>query len=414
MLIAQWLKPVAALENTALRECLGRVLGESVYSTVNVPAHDNSAMDGWAVRASDLNPEGATQLEIESGASWAGRPWQETSVSAGHAVRIFTGALIPAGSDTVVAQEQTRLEPLTGQLTILSGQKPGQHRRLSGDDLAAGEIALAAGTRIGPAEIGLAASLGLDELPVRRRLRVALCSTGDELRPVGATLGAGEIYDSNRHTLWALLRRLEFDVQDFGIVRDDPDELKATFQRAALNADVIISSGGVSVGEADFAREVLNKMGDVAFWTLAIRPGRPLAIGQIGPVAYFGLPGNPVAALVTFLFLVRDALLRLAGATPKPLITVPVQCVHALRKGIGRTEYHRAIVRPSLMPPSTGGPPGQRPPCQGHLEAVSAGPQGSGRLRTMVEANAILVLQADQGDVAAGDFVDALLFDGLL
>ena len=305
---------------------------------------------------------------------------------------------------TVVAQEQTRLEPLTGQLTILSGQKPGQHRRLAGDDLAAGQIALSAGTRIGPAEIGLAASLGLDELPVCRRLRVALFSTGDELRSVGETLGAGEIYDSNRHTLWGLLRRLEFDVEDLGIVRDDPDALRETVQRAALNADVIISSGGVSVGEADFAREVLNKLGDVVFWTLAIRPGRPLAIGQIGSAAYFGLPGNPVAALVTFLFLVRDALLRLAGAAPKALVTVPVRCVHALRKGIGRTEYHRAIVNRSLG----------SPPDQGHLEAVSAGPQGSGRLRTMVEANAILVLQANRGDVAAGESVDALLFEGLI
>jgi len=408
-LIAQWIKPVAAIEKAALRECLGRVLGESVRSTVNVPPHDNSAMDGWAVRYPDLNPEGSTQLKIESGASWAGRPWKGASVKPGHAVRVFTGALIPVGSDTVVAQEQTQIDPSTDQLTILPGQRAGQHRRLSGDDLAVGQIALAAGTLIGPAELGLAASLGLSELPVRRRLRVVLFSTGDELRSIGETLGSGEIYDSNRHALWAMLRRLEFDIQDLGIVRDDPVTLGEAIQGAALGADAIVSSGGVSVGEADFAREVLNKVGDVAFWTLAIRPGRPLAIGQIGSAAYFGLPGNPVAALVTFLFVVRDALLQLAGANPKALVTVPVRCAHALRKGTGRTEYHRAIVRRSIE-----GHLDEGHPNKGHLEAVSAGPQGSGQLRTMVEANAILILPADRGYIAEGDSVEALLFDGLL
>jgi len=402
-LIARWIKPIVSSERTPLRECLGRIVGESVRSTMNVPADDNSAMDGWAIRSSDLNEQGATQLKIESGASWAGRPWVGASVSPGHAVRIFTGALIPGGCDTVVAQEQTQLDPSTGQLTIMPGQKAGQHRRRSGDDLATGQIALTQGTRVGPAELGLAASLGLSELPVRRRLRVALLSTGDELRADGETLGAGEIYDSNRHTLWAFLRRSEFEVQDLGIVRDDPDALGATIQRAALSADVVISSGGVSVGEADFAREVLNKLGDVAFWTLAIRPGRPLAIGQIGSAAYFGLPGNPVAALVTYLFVVQDALLRLAGASPKALVTVPVRCVHPLRKGIGRTEYHRAIVRRSNEGHLAEGP----------LEAITAGPQGSGQLRTMVEANAILILKADRAHIAAGDTVDALLFEGL-
>lgn len=402
--IAQWIKTVAAIKKSALRECLGQVLGESIRSTVNVPAHDNSAMDGWAVRSSDLNPEGVTQLKIESGTSWAGRPWEGTNVRPGHAVRVFTGALIPPGCDTVVAQEQARSNPSTLQLEILPGQRAGQHRRLTGEDLATGQIALTEGTRIGPAELGLAASLGLNELPVRRRLRVALFSTGDELRSSGETLGAGEIFDSNRQTLWALLRSLDFDVEDLGIVRDDPVALAATLQSAALGADAIISSGGVSVGEADFAREALNKVGDVAFWTLAIRPGRPLAIGQIGTAAYFGLPGNPVAALVTFLFVVRDGLLRLAGAKPKAVLTVPVRCTHAIRKGMGRTEYHRAIVRRSTNSHLD----------QGYLEASSAGPQGSGQLRTMVDANAILILQADRGDIAVGDTVDALLFDGLL
>jgi molybdopterin molybdotransferase len=230
-------------------------------------------------------------------------------------------------------------------------------------------------------------------------VRVAFFSTGDELRSIGDPLGPGEVYDSNRYTLWAMLQRLGVELVDLGVVRDDPVALEHALRCAAQGADAVISSGGVSVGEADFTRDVMARVGEVAFWTIAMRPGRPMAVGRVGEAVYFGLPGNPVAVMVTFLFFARDALLRMAGARPEALLTVPVRSVHALRKRAGRTEYQRAVV-------STAG--------DGELEARVTGQQGSGVLRSMAEANAMLVLRHEQGDIAAGDSVDALLFDGLL
>jgi molybdopterin molybdotransferase len=279
------------------------------------------------------------------------------------------------------------------------GQRAGQHRRFAGEDLALGGIALPAGCRLGPAHLGLAASLGIAELPVRRRLRVAFFSTGDELRSIGQTLAAGEVYDSNRYTLWAMLHRLGVDIVDLGVVRDDPAALEQAMVSAAQGADAVISSGGVSVGEADFTREILDRVGEVAFWKVAMRPGRPMAVGRVGQAAYFGLPGNPVAVMVTFLFFVRDALLRMAGATPVALPRLQVRSAGALRKRPGRTEFQRAIVAPGA---------------DGQLEVRVTGQQGSGVLRSMAEANAMIVLNHDQGDVHAGDLVSVILFEGLL
>ena len=398
-LIAQWIQPVPAIEKVALRDCLGRILSTDVHSSINVPAHDNSAMDGWALRSADLDASGAAQLTITSGTAWAGRPWEGSMVAAGQAVRVFTGAVMPPGCDTVVPQEWVQSDPSGALLLIPPGQRAGQNRRLAGEDLAIGAVALAQGARLGAAHLGLAASLGLAELPLRRRVRVAFFSTGDELRSVGEPLGPGEVYDSNRYTLWAMLRRLGVEMVDLGVVRDDPVALEQALQSAAQGADAVISSGGVSVGEADFTRDVMARVGEVAFWTIAMRPGRPMAVGRVGEAVYFGLPGNPVAVMVTFLFFVREALLRLAGAKPEPLLTVPARSVHALRKRIGRTEYQRAVVRRAS---------------DGQLEARITGQQGSGVLRSMAEANAMLVLRHEQGDIAAGDPVDALLFDGLL
>ena len=306
---------------------------------------------------------------------------------------------MPPGCDTVVPQEWAQFDPSGAELMVPPGQQTGQNRRLAGEDLAVGAVALAQGTRLGAAHLGLAASLGLAELPLRRRVRVAFFSTGDELRSIGDPLGPGEVYDSNRYTLWAMLRRLGVELVDLGVVRDDPAALEDALRSAAQGADAVISSGGVSVGEADFTRDVMARVGEVAFWTIAMRPGRPMAVGRVGEAVYFGLPGNPVAVMVTFLFFVRDALLRMAGARPEALLTVPVRSVHALRKRAGRTEYQRAVV-------STAG--------DGQLEARVTGQQGSGVLRSMAEANAMLVLRHEQGDIAAGDSVDALLFDGLL
>ncbi len=398
-LIGQWVQPVPAIEKVALRDCLGRVLGTDLLSTINVPAHDNSAMDGWAIRSADLDASGAARLAVATGTAWAGRPWEGSLVLPGEAVRIFTGAVMPPGCDTVVPQEWVQFDPSGALLLVPPGQRTGQNRRLAGEDLAVGAIALAEGTRLGAAHLGLAASLGLAELPLRRRVRVAFFSTGDELRSIGDPLGPGEVYDSNRYTLWAMLRRLGVELVDLGVVRDDPVALEQALRSAAQGADAVISSGGVSVGEADFTRDVMARVGEVAFWTIAMRPGRPMAVGRVGEAVYFGLPGNPVAVMVTFLFFVRDALLRMAGARPEALLTVPVRSVHALRKRAGRTEYQRAVV-------STAG--------DGQLEARVTGQQGSGVLRSMAEANAMLVLRHEQGDIAAGDSVDALLFEGLL
>ena len=398
-LIGQWVQPVPAIEKVALRDCLGRVLGTDLLSTINVPAHDNSAMDGWAIRSADLDASGAARLAVATGTAWAGRPWEGSLVLPGEAVRIFTGAVMPPGCDTVVPQEWVQFDPSGALLLVPPDQRTGQNRRLAGEDLAVGAIALAEGTRLGAAHLGLAASLGLAELPLRRRVRVAFFSTGDELRSIGDPLGPGEVYDSNRYTLWAMLRRLGVELVDLGVVRDDPVALEQALRSAAQGADAVISSGGVSVGEADFTRDVMARVGEVAFWTIAMRPGRPMAVGRVGEAVYFGLPGNPVAVMVTFLFFVRDALLRMAGARPEALLTVPVRSVHALRKRAGRTEYQRAVV-------STAG--------DGQLEARVTGQQGSGVLRSMAEANAMLVLRHEQGDIAAGDSVDALLFEGLL
>jgi molybdopterin molybdotransferase len=281
--------------------------------------------------------------------------------------------------------------------------KPGDNRRLVGEDLAAGEAALRAGRVLRPADIGMLASLGQAEVPVTRRLRVAFFSTGDELRSIGEPLEEGCVYDSNRYTLWAMLQRLGVEVLDMGVVRDDPAALEQAFRSAAENADAVITSGGVSVGEADHTKQVMARLGEVLFWRIAMRPGRPMAIGRIDSAGrsaiLFGLPGNPVAVMVTFYAFVRDALLRMSGATPQALPMLRAASVKPLRKKPGRTEYQRGIV-------SRG--------ADGAWQVAITGSQGSGILRSMSEANGLVVLSHGQGDVAAGELVDVLPFDGLL
>jgi molybdopterin molybdotransferase len=387
--------PIDAPEPLPVANALDRVLARDVVSPIDVPAHDNTAMDGWAVRAADLAADRPTVLRAV-GAALAGSPFRG-EVGPGDAVRVMTGAVIPTGCDTVVVQELARAD---GQaVTVPPGQQAGQHVRRRGEDLAAGRPALRAGRRIGPAELGLLASLGVADVPVQRRLRVAHFSTGDELRSIGEPLEPGCVYDSNRYTLHGMLARLGVEAIDLGIVRDSPEALEAAMRRAAGQADAIVSSGGVSVGEADFTRAVLDRLGEVSFWTIAMRPGRPMAFGRIGSACYFGLPGNPVAVMVTFCFLVRDALIRLSGAEPRPLLPLRVRTVAPLRKKPGRTEYQRAVAARAL---------------DGTLAVHLTGAQGSGVLRSMSEANCIVVLPHDQGDVEAGDWVDAVPFDGLL
>ncbi|MCV2366858.1 molybdopterin molybdotransferase MoeA [Roseateles oligotrophus] len=390
-------------ERVGLRAALGRVLAADIISPLQVPAADNSAMDGYALRASDLAVEGETRLRL-AGTSLAGSAPSAT-LAPGHCQRIMTGALMPPGLDTVVPQELTRVAGDSGEFIVISPGilRAGDNRRLAGEDLALGSVALAAGRILKPADLGLLASLGLAEVPVWRRLKVAIMSTGDELRGVGAPLPAGCVYDSNRYTMWAMLERLGLEVIDLGIVRDQPAALRDAFTRAAAEADAVISSGGVSVGEADHTKQVMAELGEVLFWKIAMRPGRPMAIGRINSGEHqallFGLPGNPVAVMVTFYAFVREALLRMSGASPDPLPMLRASSSKALRKKAGRTEYQRGIVGR-----------GQ----DGQWQVDITGNQGSGILSSMSQANGLVVLGHAQGDVAAGDWVDVLPFDGLI
>ncbi len=393
--IERFVTPVEAIERVAIRAALDRVLALDVISPIDVPGRDNSAMDGFAVRGADLATDGESRFEVV-GTAVAGKPLEQ-GIGRGEAVRIMTGAVMPDGADTVVIQEVVRLDAQT--LYVPPGQQLGQNRRLRGEDLAAGKPALAAGKRLSPADLGLLASLGVAEVPVRRRLRVAFFSTGDELRSIGESLAPGQVYDSNRYTLHGMLRRLGVELIDMGVVRDSPEALEEAMRIAGESADAIISSGGVSVGEADFTRQVMAKLGDVAFWKIAMRPGRPMAFGRVGRACYFGLPGNPVAVMITFYFFAREALLRMMGAAARPQPYLRARSVAAMRKKPGRTEYQRALL-------SIGS--------DGLMEVRLTGGQGSGVLRSMSEANCIVVLHHDQGSVNAGDMVDCLAFDGLI
>jgi molybdopterin molybdotransferase len=391
---------VRGIESLALRAALGRVLAEDIVSTIDVPAQDNSAMDGYALRADDLAASGDTLLRV-AGSGFAGGGIVGT-VAPGECVRIMTGATMPAGLDTVVPQEFVRVDG--DRIAIAAGVvRRGDNRRFAGEDLARGEVALEAGRLMRPADIGILASLGRAEVPVRRRLRVAFFSTGDELRSIGEPLAPGSVYDSNRYTLWAMLRRLDVEIVDLGVVRDEPAALDAAFRAAAAAADAVITTGGASVGEADHTRAVLASVGEAVFWRIAMRPGRPMALGRIvsggKTVIAFGLPGNPVAVMVTFYALVRDALLAMAGATVTPPILLRAAAVDAVRKKPGRTEYQRGFVEVSA---------------DGSLQVRVSGAQGSGILRSMSQANGLVVLGHDQGNVAPGDLVEVLMFDGLV
>ena len=391
---------VQATEMLALRSALGRVLAGDVVSGIDVPAQDNSAMDGYALRGAELGADVDTVLQV-AGAGFAGGRFTG-EVGERQCVRIMTGAVMPEGLDTVVPQEFVQVDG--DRVRVPPGVvRPGDNRRLAGEDLARGAVALAAGRRLHPADLGMLASLGHAEVAVVRRLRVAFFSTGNELRSVGETLDPGCVYDSNRYTLWGMLQRLGVDVLDMGVVRDDPAALEAAFAAAARDADAVITSGGVSVGEADHTKLVMARLGDVLFWRIAMRPGRPMAIGRIESAGHtavlFGLPGNPVAVMVTFYALVRDALLAMSGAAPEPLLVLRAASVEPIRKRPGRTEYQRAIVS-------------RRD--DGRSEVRITGSQGSGILRSMSEANGLVVLTHEQRDVAAGEEVDVLPFDGLV
>ena len=399
--IQDFITPIETVEKLAIRSALSRVLAQDIISRIDVPAHDNSAMDGYALRGEDIADGQAQRLQIV-GAVHAGQRF-EGSVQRGQCVRIMTGAPMPAGCDTVIPQELTTDSDDQG-VTLPAGRvRPGDNRRLRGEDLMQGTVALPRGRILRPSDIGLLASLGIAEVPVQRRLRVAFFSTGDELRSVGEPLDAGCVYDSNRYTLHGMLTRLGCEVLDMGVVPDDPVALEAAFRSACEEADAVITSGGVSVGAADYTRQIMASLGEMTFWKIAMRPGRPLAFGRIssrGRDAYlFGLPGNPVAVTVSFSFFVRDALLRLAGAESRPLPRLRVTTATPIRKKAGRTEYQRGILAPDA---------------DGRWSVRLTGIQGSGILRSMSDANCILELEHERGDVAAGEEVSVVLFDGLV
>ena len=398
--------PVTESTEQPLFDALGKVLSADVISPMDVPPHDNSAMDGYAFDGSQLQGDVPLTLKVV-GTALAGKAWVGTA-GLGDCVKIMTGAIMPAGLDTVVPQEiVTQLGGETAFVVIPPGMlKLGDNRRLRGEDLAQGHPALLKGQTITPARLGLAASLGLPSLPCWRPLRVAYFSTGDEILSLGEPPREGAVYDSNRYTTFGLLKRLGCEVIDMGVVKDDPALLEAAFRTAAAQADAIITSGGVSVGEADYTKAMMKKLGDVAFWRIAMRPGRPMAVGRIASesndkagAVLFGLPGNPVAVMVTFLAFVRPSLLQMMGCTDSPAPLLKAHSQEPLRKKSGRTEYQRGWVSTAA---------------DGSLQVRTTGSQGSGVLSSMADANGLIMLHHDQGNVAVGDLLDVMMFDGAI
>ncbi|MEO7392199.1 MAG: gephyrin-like molybdotransferase Glp [Ramlibacter sp.] len=395
--LARLVEPVTQVETVGIFDALNRVLAQDLVSPISVPPHDNSAMDGFAFDGAQLQDGGPLRLEV-AGTALAGKGWQGT-VGHGRCVKIMTGAIMPEGLDTVAPQELTQPAG-DGHIAIPPGLlRPGDNRRFKGEDLMEGQPALRLGDRLTPAACGLVASLGIGSVSVLRRLRVAYFSTGDEILSLGQPPREGAVYDSNRYTVFGLLTRLGCEVIDMGVVRDDPASLETAFADAAMKADAIITSGGVSVGEADYTKAMMKKLGDVAFWKVAMRPGRPMAVGRIGNSVMFGLPGNPVAVMVTFLAFVRPALLRMMGCTVTHLPLLKARSQEAIRKKPGRTEYQRGSV-------TAGG--------EGLLHVRTTGNQGSGVLSSMVQANGLIVLHHAQGSVAKGEEVDVMMFEGVV
>jgi molybdopterin molybdotransferase len=397
------LQPVQQVETVAVTQAVGRTLAQDLISPMDVPPHINSAMDGFAFASADLaGLDGDAQVSLTVvGTAFAGQAFDGLA-QAGQAVRIMTGAVMPEGLDTVVPQELAQVAE--GRVSFaVRAVKPGENRRLAGEDLARGQVAVAAGRVLRPSDLGLAASLGFDRLQVRRRLKVALISTGDELRNPGEDLPEGCIYDSNRSSLNAALQRLGVEVVDLGLIPDQPAALEAAFTRAARECDAVLTSGGVSVGEADHTRALMQRLGDVSFWKVAMRPGRPFAFGPLRDGDHqawlFALPGNPVAALVTFYVFVVEGLRVLGGGPARPPLALQVKSAQPIRKRPGRTEFQRAVVEPDT---------------NGELTVRITGSQGAGILRSLSEANALLVLGHDQGSVDAGALVDVWLLEGLI
>jgi len=390
------LNPVQGSETVDISKALHRVLAESVTSPIDVPTHTNAAVDGFAIRGSDLPPPGETREFRIIGTALAGLPYPGI-VNPSTTVSIMTGAAMPEGADTVLMQEHVTQD---GQRIVVDGKyRQGDNVRRAGEDIRKGETALHQGHYLLSQDLGLLASLGRMEVTVKRRLRIGLLSTGNEILPLGHPPEPGKIYDSNRFSLLGALQPLPVETIDYGIIPDDPAQLRHTLMQAARRCDVVISSGGVSVGAADYTKQVLAELGGIEFWKVAIKPGRPLAFGRIGDAWFFGLPGNPVAVIVTHYVFVLPALFKMSGANAPPLITgFPARSLEKLRKKPGRTEFQRGTLGRGK---------------DGHWEVKLSGKQGSGILTSMTRANCFLILEHERGPVAPGEWVQVLPFSCL-
>lgn len=382
-------------ETLPIRDALSRVLAVDIRSTINVPSHTNSAMDGYALMGSELPVEGSKEFLI-AGKVMAGSPLSST-IKTGECARIMTGGKMPEGTDTVIMQEHVKTEG--DIISVTSGYKSGQNVRQAGEDLSIGDIVIHKGKQLAPADIGMLASIGEAKVTVHRKLKVAFFSTGDELCQVGEELGDGQIYDSNRYTIYCMLERLGVDIMDMGIIPDQRPLIEKAFQEASQKADVLITSGGVSVGEADYVKETLDKMGQVGFWKIAMKPGKPLAFGQVDKCTFFGLPGNPVSAMVTFYQFVQPALQKMMGMPVTDVLQIKVKCISKLRKKPGRLEYQRGILTTDD---------------NGETVVKSTGSQGSGILSSMGNANCFIVLPLESDGAEEGETVSVQPFAGLI
>ena len=387
--------PIKAYDEVAIQHALNRVLSEPVSSTINVPPYTNSAMDGYAIQGADIPSSGEKRLKIV-GVVMAGKPIQNI-IGPGECAPIMTGAKMPEGTDTVIMQEHVTAQGT--DIVIGNQHRPGQNVRQAGEDITQGQTVLDKGRRLTAADLGLLASLGVATVNVVRKVRVAFFSTGDELTQVGSVLKEGQIYDSNRYTLTAMLERFDVEIIDLGVVKDSQQDVEDAFNRASKQADVVITTGGVSVGDADYVKETLEKLGQVNFWKISMKPGRPLAFGKINNSLIFGLPGNPVSTMVTFYQFVLPALQTLQGESHREPLTLKLSCTTPLHKIAGRVEYQRGIMEKNIA---------------GELEVKSVGEQGSHLLTSMTKANCFIILPMECEHVEAGEIVTVQPFCGLI
>jgi molybdopterin molybdotransferase len=391
--IRQDIQPISGFERCPLQQAYNRIVAEPVISPINVPGHVNSAMDGYAVNGNDLPEKDSISLQV-IGTAYAGNPY-DGKLEKGQAVRIMTGAVVPKGADTVVMQEAVEREADT--ITLKAGHQAGENVRNIGEDIAKGGVVLAPGKKIRAAEMGLLASLGVGEVTVHRRLRVASFSTGDELCSIGEIPKEGQIFDSNRYSIAGMLRALNVEHIDMGVIRDDPDAISNAFSTAAKIADVLITSGGVSVGDADYVKQTLDKLGKVNFWKIKMKPGKPLAFGQLKDAFFFGLPGNPVSVMATFYEIVQPSLRYMTGEAATAPLRVKVRCTDKL-KSPARQDFQRGILEQDG---------------NGELVVRSTGNQGSHILSSMSQANCFIVLSAECRGVEPGEWVEVEPFEGL-